>query len=333
MGLGTGGYALVVALPDRLPADPPDGPPGTWSRPGTPRCSRSCSAPTRRRRRTASVLADADDLAGMPVVTADLHSALPAVLAGVRADRPDARVAYVMTDGGALPAWFSRTLDGLRGRLARRHGHRRPGVRRRPGGDQRAQRPARRPARARRRRGDRRRRARATWAPAPRGGSPAWRSARRSTRSRRWAAVRSARCASPTPTRGRGTGASPPQPHRVRPGGAGAAPTWWCPTAWPPDLAVDTALRRSPPHRSSARAAGPALRARWLSTMGRAGRRPLLPGRARWPAGRRWAARPATRDLRLLSWPRPLPAGTPRPAAGDHAHGGRGHTDRAAGRW
>src|SRR3982751_4503535 len=24
MGLGTGGYALVVALPDRLPADPPD---------------------------------------------------------------------------------------------------------------------------------------------------------------------------------------------------------------------------------------------------------------------------------------------------------------------
>ena len=25
-GLGTGGYALVVALPDRLPADPPPGP-------------------------------------------------------------------------------------------------------------------------------------------------------------------------------------------------------------------------------------------------------------------------------------------------------------------
>ena len=54
----------------------------------------------------------------MPVVTADLHSALPAILAGVHADRPDARVAYVMTDGGALPAWFSRTLDGLRDHLA-----------------------------------------------------------------------------------------------------------------------------------------------------------------------------------------------------------------------
>ena len=41
-GLGTGGYALVVALPDRLPADSvrPRGrePRGTWSRPATRRC-------------------------------------------------------------------------------------------------------------------------------------------------------------------------------------------------------------------------------------------------------------------------------------------------------
>ncbi len=64
------------------------------------------------------MLAKAESLDGMPVVTADLHSALPAILAGARADRPDCRVAYVMTDGGALPAWFSRTLDGLRGHLA-----------------------------------------------------------------------------------------------------------------------------------------------------------------------------------------------------------------------
>jgi hypothetical protein len=54
----------------------------------------------------------------MPVVTADLHSALAAILAGVHADRPDARVGYVMTDGAALPAWFSRTLDALADRLA-----------------------------------------------------------------------------------------------------------------------------------------------------------------------------------------------------------------------
>jgi hypothetical protein len=50
----------------------------------------------------------------MPVVTADLHSALPAVLAGVRDAAPRARAVYVMTDGGALPLWFSRTVSALR---------------------------------------------------------------------------------------------------------------------------------------------------------------------------------------------------------------------------
>ena len=61
-----------------------------------------------------AVLADADDLAGLPVVVADLHSALPAILAGLRETAPSLRVAYVMTDGGALPIDFSRTVAGLR---------------------------------------------------------------------------------------------------------------------------------------------------------------------------------------------------------------------------
>jgi hypothetical protein len=83
-GLGTGGFALVVAVPDRLPPDP-EGP---------------------------------DDLGGMPVVVADLHSALPAILIGMLATDPDLKVAYVMQDGGALPAAFSRTLDSLAASLA-----------------------------------------------------------------------------------------------------------------------------------------------------------------------------------------------------------------------
>ena len=49
----------------------------------------------------------------LPVVVADLHSALPAILIGMLATDPDLKVAYVMTDGGALPAAFSRTLDAL----------------------------------------------------------------------------------------------------------------------------------------------------------------------------------------------------------------------------
>jgi Protein of unknown function (DUF3866) len=122
MGLGTGGYALVVALPDRLPADPPSD--GATRDSGhlvkaryTPlqaiRLGVDEEASPHR-----TVMAAAESLDGMPVVTADLHSALPAILAGIRADRPACRVAYVMTDGGALPAWFSRTLDGLRDHLA-----------------------------------------------------------------------------------------------------------------------------------------------------------------------------------------------------------------------
>ena len=60
------------------------------------------------------VLRDADDLFRTPVVVADLHSALPAVLAGVYEARPTTRVVYVMTDGGALPLAFSRTVASLR---------------------------------------------------------------------------------------------------------------------------------------------------------------------------------------------------------------------------
>ncbi|MFC4109031.1 DUF3866 family protein [Micromonospora zhanjiangensis] len=122
MGLGTGGYALVVALPDRLPADPPE---AVDSRdaghlvkarytPLQPILMGADEEASPHR----TVLAEVDDIGGMPVVTADLHSALPAILAGIRADTPDARIGYVMTDGGALPAWFSRTLDGLRDQLA-----------------------------------------------------------------------------------------------------------------------------------------------------------------------------------------------------------------------
>ncbi len=112
-GLGTGGYALVVALPDRLPPDPPPGPGHMVKARYTPLQTMVLGVDEQESDHHA-LLRDADDVAGMPVVVADLHSALPAVVAGVRADRPDARVAYVLTDGGALPAAFSRAVAGLR---------------------------------------------------------------------------------------------------------------------------------------------------------------------------------------------------------------------------
>jgi hypothetical protein len=121
LGLGTGGYALVVAVPDRLPADPP-GPVGRQAGHVVKARYTPLQAIVLGVDEEASphrdVMAGAEGLDGMPVVTADLHSALPAIVAGVRAEAPEARIGYLMTDGGALPAWFSRTLSGLRDLLA-----------------------------------------------------------------------------------------------------------------------------------------------------------------------------------------------------------------------
>ena len=113
LGLGTGGYALAVALPDRLPPDPPPGPGHLVKARYTPLQTivLGVEEPDSPHFET---LREADDLAGLPVITADLHSALPAVCAAIQYDRLGTRVAYVMTDGGALPLWFSRTVAGLR---------------------------------------------------------------------------------------------------------------------------------------------------------------------------------------------------------------------------
>ncbi len=126
LGLGTGGYALVVAVPGRLPPDP-QGPGHLVKARYTPMQATVLGA-DEQGSPYYETLRDADSLDGVPVVIADLHSALPAVLAGcyeagqaggaqaggAQAHASGARVAYVMLDGGALPAWFSRTVALLR---------------------------------------------------------------------------------------------------------------------------------------------------------------------------------------------------------------------------
>ncbi|MGI8694254.1 MAG: DUF3866 family protein [Geodermatophilaceae bacterium] len=111
MGLGTGGYALVVAIPARLPGDL-DGPGHLVKARYTPTQAIVFGVDEQDSPHHA-VLAAASSLDGMPVVVADLHSALPAIVAGALSARPPARVAYLMTDGAALPIAFSRTVAGL----------------------------------------------------------------------------------------------------------------------------------------------------------------------------------------------------------------------------
>src|SRR3984957_18884085 len=114
-GLGTGGYALVVAIPDRLPPDGDTSGHIVKSR-YTPLQVMVASA-DEQGSPPHELLRSPDSLDQIPVVVADLHSAVPAVLAGIqgsyRTDRGSApRVAYVMTDGGGLPAWFSPPAAG-----------------------------------------------------------------------------------------------------------------------------------------------------------------------------------------------------------------------------
>lgn len=111
-GLGTGGYALVVALPDHLPADVEE--PGHLVKARYTPLQAMVLGADEQDSPHHEALRDADDLGGMPVVTADLHSALPAICAAVLRDRPGTRIVYVMTDGGALPIAFSRTVAALR---------------------------------------------------------------------------------------------------------------------------------------------------------------------------------------------------------------------------
>ncbi|MBW3611017.1 MAG: DUF3866 family protein [Actinobacteria bacterium] len=64
----------------------------------------------------AGVLAEADDLEGVPVVVCGLHSQVPCVAVALRHARPELRLAYVMTEGGALPLATSELVVAMRDR-------------------------------------------------------------------------------------------------------------------------------------------------------------------------------------------------------------------------
>ncbi len=111
LGLGTGGDHVVVAIPDRLP--PVVVTEGHVMKARYTPLQHAVLGVAEEASPHRAAMAATASLDGAPVVVADLHSALPAIVAGVRARRPEARVVYAMTDGGALPIWYSRTVAGL----------------------------------------------------------------------------------------------------------------------------------------------------------------------------------------------------------------------------
>ncbi|WP_230208335.1 DUF3866 family protein [Microlunatus sp. Gsoil 973] len=117
-GLGTGGYAFVVAVLDQNGR--------LIGQPGLPKGHLVKARYTPLQVMISGVdeqdsdfhdrLDSADDLDRMPVIVADLHSAVAPIIAAIRSDSGDRtpRVAYLMTDEAALPIAFSRTVAALR---------------------------------------------------------------------------------------------------------------------------------------------------------------------------------------------------------------------------
>jgi len=111
LGLGTGGYHFVMANLTRPETDL-DGPGHIMKLRYTPWQVKVLAAEEPDSPHHEA-LQEVQSLEGMPVVVGTVHSQLPAIAAGVRSQSPDARIVYVMTDGGALPASFSQLAAEL----------------------------------------------------------------------------------------------------------------------------------------------------------------------------------------------------------------------------
>ena len=110
LGLGTGGWHVVHW---NLTRD-------AWSEPGPGHIMKarytSLQTDVGSSEEHWTDLADVTSIDGMPVVAAALHSQVPAVAAAFKRARPDLRLAYVMTDGAALPLALSDLVWQLRER-------------------------------------------------------------------------------------------------------------------------------------------------------------------------------------------------------------------------
>ncbi len=110
LGLGTGGWHVVHWNLAR----------GEWSEAGPGHIMKarytSFQADVGSTEEHDTDLADVNSIDGMPVVAAALHSQLPAVAVAFKDARPDAKLAYVMTDGAALPLALSDLVYALQQR-------------------------------------------------------------------------------------------------------------------------------------------------------------------------------------------------------------------------
>jgi len=112
LGLGTGGVGFVLWNLDG--AGPQDRGPGHIVKLRYTPWQMNVAAAEAPESPHHDALAEAPELVGMPVVACGLHSQIAGVAAGIKAVAPEARVGYLMTDGGALPLAWSRLVSEIR---------------------------------------------------------------------------------------------------------------------------------------------------------------------------------------------------------------------------
>ena len=110
LGLGTGGWHVVHWNLAR----------SAWSEPGPGHIIKgrytSLQADVGSAEEHHAELADISSIDGLPVVASALHSQVAAIAVAAKHTRPAIRVAYVMTDGAALPLALSDLVAELRSR-------------------------------------------------------------------------------------------------------------------------------------------------------------------------------------------------------------------------
>ncbi|MDQ3982082.1 MAG: DUF3866 family protein [Actinomycetota bacterium] len=113
LGLGTGGRGFVLWDLDAPPPAPSGG--GHIVKMRYTPWQTEVLAVEEEASEHYEALVDAESIGGMPVVACGLHSHVPAVAAGVRAERPDAGIGYLMTDGAGLPLAWSDLVRASKG--------------------------------------------------------------------------------------------------------------------------------------------------------------------------------------------------------------------------
>lgn len=116
LGLGTGGVHFVAGLVDRPPK--PEPVQGHMMKLRYTPWQVALATGEEPGSRHSNILKERRSLEGAPVLIGELHSMLPVVVTtwrGLASSDKLPRIVYVMTDGGALPAPFSRHIQTLKG--------------------------------------------------------------------------------------------------------------------------------------------------------------------------------------------------------------------------